>query len=288
MATISPDELRERQRRDWQAASTGWRKWGKHVMKGLQPASDQLIKNTGISTGNSVLDLATGTGELALTVARIVGPKGRVTAVDLSPEMLEIAKERATSQGANNVTFQVGDGENLSMFENNMFDAVLCRFGLMLMPNPIKALQGFLRVLKSGKKASVSVWGPPERTPFIALPMKVVAKHVPEVKPPSPGTPGGPFGIPTQDMLEDFFTKAGFTNIYSKVTEITGIEIDSPEKHWQLTSEVSGSLILLLSKLSEEKKQAIRNDWIEQLKQMFPNGHVKLPGELIVGVGSKP
>ena len=104
----SEDEIiRYHARTEWNAAAPGWKKYGKDMLKWLAPVSDQLIRSTGISIGQTVLDVATGTGEPALTIAKIVGPNGKVIGVDLSPEMLEVAKEQAAYQGLTNVIFQI-------------------------------------------------------------------------------------------------------------------------------------------------------------------------------------
>jgi len=116
--------------------------------------------------GYSGLDMATGTGEPALTIAKIVGAGGRVVGVDLSPDMLEVARERIASQEIENVTFQLNDDDNLPAFPDDSFDAAVCRFGLIFMPNPVAVLRGIRRILKPGRKASASVWGPPERAEF--------------------------------------------------------------------------------------------------------------------------
>ena len=78
---------------EWSAAAPGWKKYGKDMFKWMAPISDQLIKSAGISIGQTVLDVATGTGQPALTIAKIVGQNGKVIGVDLSPEMIETAKE---------------------------------------------------------------------------------------------------------------------------------------------------------------------------------------------------
>jgi len=181
----------------------------------MAPVSEQLIESAGISHGQTVLDVATGIGEPALTIAKIVGQDGKVVGVDLSPEMLEVAKEEAASQGLTNVVdFQVVKDENLSLFSDNTFDSVVCRNGLMLMPDPVMALKAFLRVLKPLGKDSVTVWGTPEKSSIMSIVMKTISRHVPDTSPrlaaPSPGTPGGMFGIPTVDMLRGYFLKAGF------------------------------------------------------------------------------
>jgi ubiquinone/menaquinone biosynthesis C-methylase UbiE len=143
------------------------KKHEKDILRSMAPVSDQLISSAGITSGQMVLDVATGTGEPALTIAKIVGPAGKVSGVDLSPEMLQIAKQRAASQGLTNVVFQAVEDESLSMFQDNTFDSVVCRNGLMFMPDPVKALKAFRRVLKPGGKASVTVWGSPDKAPVM-------------------------------------------------------------------------------------------------------------------------
>lgn len=290
MASIATEnEIRQRARMEWKAAAPGWRKHEKDMLRPMAPVSDQLIRSAGIASGQTVLDVATGTGEPALTIAKIVGRAGKVVGVDLSPEMLQTAKQRASSEGLTNVLFQVVEDEGLSMFQDNTFDSVVCRNGLMFMPDPVKALRAFLRVLKPGGKASVTVWGSPDKAPVMSIVMKTVSKHVPDMKPPAPGTPGGPFSIPSIDMLRGFFSRAGFSDFSATTTEATGVQTYNVEEFWQGITEVVGFLVILLSRLPEEKKQAIKNDVIQSLRNMFPSGEaVKFTGELILGTGAKP
>jgi len=288
----SEDEMRHHARMEWNAAAPGWKKYGKDMLKWMAPVSDKLIRSTGITSGQTVLDVATGTGQPALTIARMVGPNGRVVGVDLSPEMLEVAKEEAAYQGLTNVVvFQVVKDESLSMFPDNTFDSVVCRNGLMFMPDPVRALKAFLRVLKPGGKASVTVWGSPDKSPVMAVVMKTISKHVPDLKKLSaaPGTPGGPFSIPYVDMLRDYFLKAGFSDFNAEKIDVTVAQTDTAQEFWQAMTEVTGFLVLLLSKLPDEKKLAIKNDAIESLHKIFPSGGpVKFTGELILGTAIKP
>jgi ubiquinone/menaquinone biosynthesis C-methylase UbiE len=290
MSKSNDEILRDRVRTEWSAAVPGWKKYGKDMFKWLAPISDQLIKSAGISIGQTVLDVATGTGQPALTIAKIVGPNGKVVGVDLSPEMIEVAKEEAASLGLTNIVdFQLVKDESLSMFPDNTFDSVVCRNGLMFMPDPVKALKAFHRVLKPGGKASVTVWGSPDKSPVMGVVMNVVSTHVPDMKQSSPGTPGGPFSIPSVEMLRDYFLKAGFSNFNAEKIEVTVAQTDTAEQFWQGMTEVTGFLVILLSKLPNEKKIATKNDVIDSLRKIFPSGGpVKFTGELILGTGTKP
>ncbi len=287
MSTLQLDEIKQRQRAQWDASAPGWRKWEHHLLHNLQPLTDMLVRNAGIRPGYSVLDLACGTGEPALTIAKIVGPSGRVVGVDLAPGMLAVARERMVSQGLKNVSFQANEHDDLPVLQDNSFDAAVCRRGLMFMPDPARMLKAMRRVLKPGGKASVVVWGPPEKAPFLTVPMKAVAKQLSDLKSVPPGTPGGPFGIPSQEMLGGIFTEAGFSRFNSQTANVTVFDANSPEEYWEAATETAGPIVLLLSSMAPDKKKAVREELIQTLRGMFPSGPVILGGEAIVGTGTK-
>src|SRR5690348_15047298 len=113
MSTLQLDEIKKRQRAQWDASAPGWKKWERKFIHNLQPLTDMLIRNAGIKPGYSVLDLACGTGEPALSIAKIVGPSGRVVGVDIASAMINVAKERMAAQGLKNVTFQLNEHDDL-------------------------------------------------------------------------------------------------------------------------------------------------------------------------------
>jgi len=152
-----PKQLKDEQRRDWDAAAAGWKKWWPLFERSAQHVSDRLVELAGVGIGARVLDIATGNGEPALTAARRVGPGGRVIATDQSVGMLTIARERAAALGVANVEFREIDGESLAIPESD-FDAVLCRWGLMFMPDVKGALIGIHQRLRAGGRLATSVW----------------------------------------------------------------------------------------------------------------------------------
>src|SRR6266542_708326 len=105
------------------------------------------------------------------------GPTGSVLATDMAPEMIEVAREKASAQGVGNVEFRLVDGEELGV-DPASFDAVTCRWGMMFMPEPLKFLYQAHEALKPGGRFAAAVWGPPERNPFISLPMATVREHL--------------------------------------------------------------------------------------------------------------
>src|SRR5581483_849080 len=129
----SENQKRE-QRRMWDESAAGWNKWWPSFERAAQPVNNRLVELAKIKPGHRVLDIATGTGEPAVTAARAVGASGRVVAVDQSPGMLALGRERAKSLGLGNIEFVESDAESMA-FEDHAFDAAVCRWGLMFMPN---------------------------------------------------------------------------------------------------------------------------------------------------------
>src|SRR2546423_3480119 len=120
-------------RKVWDATCPGWEASLEYFERGAAAVTARLLELAGLRPGQSVLDVATGHGEPALTAAGVVGPTGRVVGVDLAPRMVEAARARAKAAGdPDHVTFVVADLEDLdSAGVGEGFDAVLSRFGLM-------------------------------------------------------------------------------------------------------------------------------------------------------------
>src|SRR6185503_7848578 len=112
------------QKKAWDTVSNGWKKWNDFTMNFLKPMGNAIIKALDIKSNDVVLDIASGTGEPALTIASIV-TNGEVYATDLSDEMLNIARTYANERNINNIEFKVADVSNLP-FTSNFFNKVSC------------------------------------------------------------------------------------------------------------------------------------------------------------------
>src|SRR5271165_6032029 len=149
MSEQNPDDLKikAQQKAAWDDSAEGWKRWWPTFERAAQIVNDRLVALANVRAGNRVLDIATGSGEPALTAARAVGQSGHVVAVDMSPAMLAIARERIDAAGLHNVDLVESDAESLRL-DANSFDAVLCRWGLMFMPDLDGVLRGIHRALK--------------------------------------------------------------------------------------------------------------------------------------------
>lgn len=145
----------------WEEKSAEWKKTAFETVSKDDVPNQMLIDLASIRAGDAVLDLASGTGEPSISIALHVGGKGRVTATDVTPNMLNTARQRAERLDLENMSFEVCSMEALP-FDDRSFDAVTCRFGIMHSSDPLAALREARRVLKPGKKVAYMIHGPRE------------------------------------------------------------------------------------------------------------------------------
>lgn len=145
------------------------------------PTAARLARHAGVKSGQRVLDVACGTGVVAVTCAR---QGARTTGLDLTPELIERARENSAIAGVD-VDWHVGDVEELP-FEDAAFDTVLSQFGHMFAPRPEVAIAEMLRVLKPGGTIAFSTW-PPEL--FLGRVFQLASRYMPpppvEIPPPA-------------------------------------------------------------------------------------------------------
>lgn len=134
----------------------------------LAPAQAMLLAEVAPAPGEQVLDVACGTGLVALAAAEKVGLQGQVLGVDLSGRMVEAARQRAQLRPCKQANFLRMDGERLSL-PDARFDAALCAFGLMYLPEPEQAVREMARVVRPGGRVGLSVWGERSRCGWSAL-----------------------------------------------------------------------------------------------------------------------
>lgn len=130
------------------------------------PVVQAMITSARLSDGENVLDLGTGTGAVAQQAASIVGPGGRVLAVDISPEMVALARQRATQGGLHNMAVREGRAESIPA-EDGSFDVVLASLSMMYVIDREEAARQIARVLKPGGRFVASVWAGPEECDIV-------------------------------------------------------------------------------------------------------------------------
>jgi len=183
-------------RSEWAGVADAWERWGPAVRAQSAAATQWSLELAGVREGMSVLDLAGGTGDPALALARRVGSRGQVITTDLIPGALELTERAARSEGLTQLRTEPADMEALP-FGHESFDAVTCRLGVMFCPRPAVALAEVRRALRPGGRAAFIVWGDPAQ-PLFAATLGQVGRALAAV------TPGEARGGPAQDAPSPF------------------------------------------------------------------------------------
>ncbi len=231
MATEQQAQFKQMMRDQWSTAAEAWganhdafAEMSKHVTAAIVVAAD-------LAPGHHVLDLAGGTGEPSLTVARQILPEGTVICTDLVQPMLDAAEKNAKRLGLTNMTFQVVDMEQIP-FEDGRFDRVTSRFGIMFPPDTLKALSEIRRVLKPGGRAAFTVWAPAKENPnFSAINSVLQARGL--FQPMPPGSPT-PFTFAEPGSLSAKLREAGFNDIHEEVRDVAWSWSGTAQEHLDL------------------------------------------------------
>ena len=274
------EKIREVQKDAWNKSSAGWKKWDDMTMNFMKPTGDEIIHALQLKDTDTVLDIATGTGEPGLTMATQL-THGKVIATDLAEEMLAVAAENAAKRNIKNFETRCCDVSALP-FEDNTFDAVSCRFGFNLFPDMRLALNEMIRVLKPGGRIATGVWGAAEKNSWIATSMGTMISML-QLKPPAPGTPGV-FRCAEQGLMTGLFAKAGLKNITQK--EVAGKLIcGTLDMYWSFITETSSPVAF--SKADDGLKLQIKEEILGKVKQKYPAGNIAFDSSAIVICGVK-
>ncbi len=258
MGNPDKSELKEHERSNWTSAAEGWRRRDELLRKGAAPVTKRMLELSGISSGSRLLDIASGTGEPAISAAQIVGESGKVIGTDLVDEMLAVAREKTRKMNLGNIEFHCMDAEKLDLTEDS-FDAVTIRWGLMFMPEPEACLAAAHKALKQNGRISLACWAAPEKNPFVGVLIKTLAKYM-EIPVPPPGTPGI-FSFSDSERLQDVLTSAGFRNIVLEEMAIDVIEVDDGRTYWEVISDLAAPVMALVRQL----EVSVRSDYIDEV-----------------------
>ena len=281
---FDPIKYKETTREQWQTAAEPWYRWGPTLEEWLGQATQTMLDMAEVGPGSRVLDIAAGAGGQTIVAAKRVGPSGYVLATDISSNILQFASETARQEGLGNVETRVMDGESLEELEEELFDAVISRVGLIYFPDQQKALTGMRRALKPGGRIACVVYSTAENNKFFSIPVSIIRKRA-LLPPPLPGQPG-PFSLGGVGVLEEAYQRAGFREAETRMVP-SPLRLSSAAECVRFERESFGALHQMMSGLSQPERESVWEEIERELRQFEgPNGF-EGPCEMLIGAGAK-
>jgi len=245
--------------------------------------TEALVEYAQPRPGIRVLDLASGTGEPAISLAMRVGTQGHVTALDLSADLLEIAKGRAQERGLKNFSTQQADAHALP-FPDGSFDLATSRFGVMFFRDTGLALRELRRVLREGARACFVAWGSIDQ-PYWQTTMGVVHKHVGGLllQPDGPD----PFRFAAPGSLSAELQKAGLREVSEETKTVPWIWPGTPEEVWEQAQAVSVPFRPMLDRVPATLRPRINEDVYAAIRQYVRGENIAFGASVVLASGSK-
>jgi SAM-dependent methyltransferase len=268
----------------WTNSAPFWEKHHAVLRQMFAPVAQALVDGAQVRAGHTVLDVATGPGEPALSLAALVGPEGKIFGADPIPEMIAGARRAADRLGLKNAKFEVAFADQLP-FPNETFDAVVSRFGVMFFPSPVDGVREMLRVLKPKGKLALAVWSSVDRNPFFYALSRVIERYI-DSPPPGPDAPDA-FRFANPGKLLNIFSEAGVTGPTEHVHQF---KIEAPvslEEFWTLRLEISEVLREKLATLSTERRAEVKRQALEAFRGYSTDRGLSFPAEVLIVSGAK-
>lgn len=267
----------------WEEAAAGWVRSNELIRAFAAPVSHWMLDAVAPQPGQRVLELAAGLGETGLLAAELVAPVGGVVISDQADAMLAGARERAAELGLANVEFQTINAEWIDLPVASV-DAVLCRWGYMLMADPPAALSETRRVLRPGGRVALAVWDSIERNPWAALPgLELRERGL--APPPAPGAPG-PFALGDEQRLRAMLDEAGFAEVRVEALDLHRTHGDF-DGFWETTLDLSRAFHDAVLERPQAEIEQIRAGLAARLAPFTaPDGGLDIPARTLVAAAS--
>lgn len=261
---------------DWNSfarvnASERWRKPSAAMGRAM---TDTIVAEAKIVPHLRVLDVASGTGEPAISIATAMNGTGMVTATDISAEPLAKGEKRAQERKLANIRFRMADVHALP-FPDESFERVTCRLGVMFFSDLPKALREIHRVLTKDGRVSLLAWGPMQQ-PYFDATIGTIIRMQPEIQVPAKAAAMFKFGA--TGTLSQALREAGFQNIDERQSEVPWNWPGTPEEMWSYFRDVTVPFKPLLESVPDN----VTAEVMRELESRYSDGVVHFDARIVL------
>ncbi len=284
--SFDANSYRQASLESWEAAAPGWERQQEAMRRFAAPVSHRMLDMLALQPGERVLELAAGMGETGMLAAELVAPLGGVVISDQAEAMLEGARKRALELGLSNIEFQVLNAEWLDLPLASV-DAILCRWGYMLMADPAAALAEARRVLRPGGRVALAVWDALVANPWALLPgQELIERGLA----PAPGGDSerrpGPFALGDAERVRALLEQAGFVEVRVEAIALARRQASFAEL-WETTLDLSPSFHdAVLSRPASEIAEIEASLAARFAPYTDADGALEVPGRTLVASAS--
>jgi len=268
----------------WETASAGWVRNADLIDRMSAPVRKWIVDQLDPQPGQTVLELAAGTGDTGFDIARRLGRDGRLISTDISRSMVEAATRRGEAAGITNAEFREMDAQRIDLDDASV-DGVVHRYGPMLLPDPGASFSEIRRVLKDSGRYVGVVWAGPDRNPWILMTGMSLMQN--GIQPPGdPFGPGGMFSLSDPEVFRQSVADAGFSEVKVETME-NPFEFSDFDELWKIPTEIAGPIAVIIAGLEPDQIAAVQKSF-RGLAEPFRDGDAYRPPALSVCVVARP
>lgn len=266
----------------WEEAAAGWVRRQELMSTFAAPVSHWMVEAISTQPGQRVLELAAGLGESSMLAAELLAPMGGVIVSDQAEAMLDAARGLARRMGVPNAEFQVLNAEWIDLPLASV-DAVMCRWGYMLMADPAAALAESRRVLRPGGRLALAVWAGIASNPWALLPaQELIARSLAPPADPDAAWSPGPFALRDGEKVRELLQNAGFSDVNVESIELVRRHPDF-EELWESTLDLSRGFHDAVLSRPEQEIEELKHSLAERFApHTEPDGSLAIPALTLV------